>query len=828
MSKEPTDAPIRFGRFELQPEDRRLVVDGRDVGLGPRAFDVLTILAGQPGELVSKEELLQRVWPNLVVEENNLPVQVSALRKILGAEAIATVQGRGYRFTGNVAIPAAAHRNNLPQPLTSFVGHDGTLVEYAKLLDQTRLLTLTGIGGSGKTRMAIRLAERVADTFPDGVAYVDLAPIADPERVPVAVAATMGVREEPTKPIEETLARELAGQRVLLVLDNCEHLLESVATLLEPLLQSAPGVRALVTSREGLGIAGERTAPVRSLSIPPRDSIDPDRIPDYESVRLFVDRARQVAPEFELGAANAGVVAEICRRLDGIPLAIELAAAWVRMLSIEQIRARLDDRFRLLTGSTRAVPRHQTLLATLHWSYDHLTSDEQRMFRRLAVFAGGWSLAAAVAVAGDGDELRCVEHMSRLIDKSLVLVDRTAADGPRYSMLETVREYAYDRLLESGERDATRERHLACFLAVAQDALPRFFTPDVREALETIDREFANVLGAHRWCDHALNGAVDGLELAAALRVYWFNRGLFALGQTVYEEALARPGAQARTMARARALFALGQHNFFRGDVEAVVAPVEQALAIAREHGDNDWVCRCLYRLATALCWLGERARALACADEELVVARATGDERQICLAFSAKGQIFRACGDPSSAMQAYSQAIDRLTRDPWNANANLRELALVLVERGELQRAAALLAQVVRDGMDIGSAYGHPADSWVAARLAAALGEWERAARLQGSSDAAVHKMGATFNGRDDAISAALRERPRAMLGAQTYTAAYRAGRALPVETAVAELLEWLGNVHAQDAPLDDSVACGEAPSRRRKPSARRRSVSR
>jgi predicted ATPase/DNA-binding winged helix-turn-helix (wHTH) protein len=413
----------RFGRFELRPNERLLLTDGRPVELGHRAFEVLLTLVERAGQLVTKDELLDLVWPGLVVEENNLQVQVSALRKILGATTIATAPGRGYRFTAELvpdkelSSPPVAQRHNLPQQLTRFIGHEEDIEEYAALLDHTRLLTLTGIGGCGKSRFAIQLAERVLPAFPDGVWYVDLAPLLDAERVVLTVATVLGVREEKERPIVATLCERLAGQHTLLVLDNCEHLVAACGALVQRVILSCPGVRVMAASREGFGIPGERTVTVRSLSFPPPGSKHELRaLEACEAVRLFVDRAQLSVPRFVLGPESANVVGEICRRLDGIPLAIELAAARVKVLSVEEIRARLDDRFRLLTGGSKAaLGRQQTLLATIQWSYDHLAPDQQQLLRRLSVFVGGWTLEGAVRVVGaQWDDYAVLDVLGRL------------------------------------------------------------------------------------------------------------------------------------------------------------------------------------------------------------------------------------------------------------------------------------------------------------------------------------------------------------------------------------------------------------------------------
>jgi len=789
----------RFASFELQPDRRALLSNGCALALGPRAFDVLLVLVERAGQLVSKSELLDLVWPGVVVEENNLQVQVSALRKILGPQAIATIPGRGYRFAlgleDRAGSPSAgAPRHNLPQPLTSFVGHEDDLVRCAQLLEQTRLLTLTGIGGCGKTRLAIRLCEMVLPSFPDGVCFVDLASVAEPERVALALATVLQLREEADKPIEQTLARHLAGRQLLLLLDNCEHLIGPCAELVELLLKAAPGPRVLSTSRESLGVAGEVSVSVRSLASPPVGAeADLQTAAQSEAVRLFVDRARQVAPEFALDATNAPAVVEICRRLDGIPLALELAAARLRLLSPEQIRARLHDRFRLLTRSSRAMSRHQTLLATLQWSYEQLLPDEQQWLRRLSVFAGGWTLDAAASLAEDCDELAALEPLERLVDKSLVLVDHAGHDEPRYTMLETVRQYAQERLTPS-EAAGLRERHFAHFLDVARNASANLHTRNLKRSLDKIDVELPNLMAAHEWCASAANGANQGLELSILLRLYWINRGLFALGQQVYDEALGRNGIEPRSILRAGTLYSNGRHNFFRGRLHEVLPLTEEALSIAREHGDEELTLFCLESLVLALVFLGDPARAGECAREQLAIATNNGVPRLIGFALTSMGEVLRAQGDLDAAASAYEQALTLFgDEDPVNRSFALRDIARVAIAQGKLNRARQALAASIRIGMEVGAQYAGQRDLEAASLLAAVSEDWKRAARLQGAANSAADAMGGVRNAQDDRTVAALRERPREILGPDAHAREYEAGFRLGIEDALTEVLEWV-----------------------------------
>ncbi len=685
--------------------------------------------------------------------------------------------------------------NSLPQQLTSFIGRENDLAEYAQLLGQTRLLTLTGIGGCGKTRLAIKLSEAMLPAFADGVCYVDLAPIGEPERVALCVATAFGMREESDRPIEDTLIRHLADRHLLLVLDNCEHLLAACAALAERLLLATAKLEVLATSREGFGIAGERVVPVRSLSLPSRVTEDVQALLASESVRLFVGRAKEVAPEFALSPGNADAIVEICRRLDGIPLALELAAARAKLLSIEQIRAKLNDRFRLLTGSSRAMSRHQTLLATLQWSYEHVTPDEQRWLRRLSVFVGGWTLEAAAAIVSDEqDEVAALERLGRLVDQSLVLVDRADADEPRYRMLETVRQYAQDRLSESGETVAVRERHLAYFVAFAKHAHPQFFTREANRWYRRFDRELSNLLAAHAWCDRASGGATLGLELAANLRVYWVDRGLFVLGQQVFEEALARAGAERASRSAVGRCSAIGQHQNFHGRFADAIAPLEEALAIAREQGDDIYAANCLDKIAYARAYLGDVAGALAYVDEELDLRRRMGATQEAATALITKAAICRMGADFDAAASCLEEALSLSDGEDLEALHVIRsDLARVAIARGRLDQARRSLVEAIRILGEVGSRFRTMVALDVAALLAAACGDWHRAARLQCTFDTTLDQMGGVQNPYDDRVLAELRRKPKAMLDAESYAAAYEAGRSLSLEQALAETLEWL-----------------------------------
>ncbi len=426
---------------------------------------------------------MDAAWPGVVVEESNLAVQISAIRRVLsqvpgGEHWIETLARRGYRFVGPVTElpddrqdPSSSKRSNLPEPLTSFIGRERELVEIKRLLPGKRLLTLVGVGGIGKTRLALQAAAEVMDAYRDGVWLVELGSISNPLLVPTSVAQVLVVQERTGTPLIDTLCAHLKARQLLLILDNCEHLVDACARLADAVLRSAADTTIIATSREPLHIAGEQTYPLQTLSLP-EPSASAQAVGRSEAVQLFVERARRQWPAFQLTTARAPVVGELCIHLDGIPLALELAAARVRSLSIEQIHARLHDRFKLLTSGTRtALPRQQTLRATLDWSYDLLTDEEKLLLQRLSVFAGGWTLEAAEQVCvGEGmADCDVLDLLTSLSDKSLVMAEQKD-DHSRYRLLETTREYARAKLVEGGCGEAVRRRHRDYFLVLAEEA----------------------------------------------------------------------------------------------------------------------------------------------------------------------------------------------------------------------------------------------------------------------------------------------------------------------------------------------------------------------
>ena len=510
------ESALCFGRFRLDLARRQLLLDERPLQLGDRALQVLCVLAGAKGALVSKDELMARVWAGQVVEENNLQVQISTLRKALDPEGtgeswIVTVPGRGYRLLGDgnagshadrpPAEPAPAYHNNLPQLANALIGRERDVAEIEALLSRYRLVTLVGSRGVGKTSLSLQVGADLLARFPDGAWFVELAPLDRAELVGEAVAAVFGLPVQGERPATDAIATFLRSRRVLLILDNCEHVIAAAAKLADALLKTCPGVFLLATSREALSVAGEHAYPVPLLDVPPRSmSLTAAQAMEHSAVQLFVERAASALGRFSLTDETAPIVAEICRRLDGIPLAIELAAPRLKVLKPEALLARLDDQLHLLTaGSRTAVPRQQTLRAAIEWSYALLSEAEQAMLRRLGVFAGSFTLEAVAAVAAGApvEESDVFDVLAGLVDKSLV-VSLAGAGENRYRLLESTRAFALEKLAAS--RYAELARRLCEHMTIVFERADRTWPTTPRaDWLAAYEPDLDNLRAALGW-----------------------------------------------------------------------------------------------------------------------------------------------------------------------------------------------------------------------------------------------------------------------------------------------------------------------------------------
>jgi len=686
--------------------------------------------------------------------------------------------------------------NNLPQRVTSFVGRERGQAEVRKLLEKAPLLTLLGMGGLGKTRLSLQVAADVLDRFPDGVWFVELAPVADARLVPQAVASVLGVMEEAGRPVIEALVKFVRDRELLVILDNCEHLVHACADLAKQLLEAGTRLKLLASSREHLHVPGEITYPVPALAVPDvRTPFTADVLLQFEAVRLFVDRAQAVQPGFAVTAQNANALIDICRRLDGIPLALELAAARVRSLPVEAIAERLHDRFKLLTrGSRTGLPRQQTLRALIDWSYDLLDASEKSVFARLAAFSGGFTLDAAEAVAAGGgiaaDDV--LDLVTALIDKSLVEVD---AEATRYRMLETVRQYAQEELAASDEADAVRTRHLDFFLGFATEMHPQLWGKEQAAGLARVDLERENLLAAHGWCDRAPDGAAKGLRLVDALQLYWLPRGLIELGYRVTIEAAARPAAQSRDDLRAGALYAASQLAYFMGDFDRSKQHGLEALAIAEEVANPGRAAAARQIVGHACQALGELAAAREHFEASVALARAMGRKDKLSFALNSLAGLYSGTNDFEAAepLCAEALALARELDDRESVALGLAHLGSILLERADAGSARKLLDEGISVAREIGSMRSGEYALEVVRGFAMRLEQWADAARMSGAIARVMEEMGLRHSAAEDASVAEQIAKARAALGEATFAAAGAGGRALSYAEALDEAQAWL-----------------------------------
>ena len=723
--------------------------------------------------------------------------------------------------------------NNLPAQVSSFIGREAELAAVRALVGGSRLVTLTGAGGAGKTRLGLQVAAGLLDEAGDGVWFADLAPLGDPDLVAVTVADVLGVRQEPGRPVLGTLVEVVGGRSLLVLLDNCEHVIGACAKVADALLRGCPNLALLATSREPLGIDGERVYRVPPMGTP-ADGDDAGAIRASEAVRLLEDRAAAQGVPLAWDEPAAGVAGRICRRLDGIPLAIELAAARLRGMPADELEARLDERFAILTGGSRAaLPRQQTLRAMVGWSWELLTGAERAVLAALSVFAGGFGLAAAEAVAAGPDVPpgEVARLLGALVDKSLVQFDHAGAGPGRYRLLETVRQYAAGRLDAQGPEAVTHARtaHRDYCLALAEAAAPQLIGPDQAAWLDRLDAELGNLRAA---IAVSLTQAdpEPGLRLAVSLRVYWRVRGHAAEGADVLRALLDTPAAQEATLLRARALAAAARLLETTGSYATTEDYCEEALAIARAAGDDFLVADLLHERASVLLRQGQPG-ALPLIEQALGLTRRLQETHLTARLLSARSYATYAAGDPAAAARDTAEAL-RLSRqagDRLQVGSTLGNLGYYELSAGDLDAARRHLAESVdifralnhRDGIvyqtfNLGLAEylgGSPAAAEalftesldlarrmgmrsaiayallglaLAGRGGAGPG-W--AARLHGAADQALADLGRAVEPLEGRLADLDRQRLRAAMGAAAFEAEYAAGRTLDLAQVVAAL---------------------------------------
>jgi predicted ATPase/class 3 adenylate cyclase len=966
---------------EVRPAERQLLLDGTPAHVGGRAFDVLLALIERRDRVVTKDELFALVWPGLVVEENNLQVHISALRKLLGVQAIVTVPGRGYRFAlplrdeGGPATPAALpagavtylftdiegssrlweeqpqamaaamvrhdalcrrlvaehrghlvkqtgdgvhavfeqaadavgaalalqlalqdaaldallrirvglHRgadelrggdyygpgvnraarvmgcahggqvlltqavadvvqgqlppqvslrdlgnvrlrdlsgperlhqvvharlradfpalrsleatpNNLPQQLNSFIGREGEMAEVAELLAQHRLVTLLAMGGIGKSRLAVQLGAQLLDRYPDGVWLVELAALTDPQSVPQALATVLGLRDEPGTSLIDTLVNHLRERELLILLDNCEHLIDACAQLAKSLLQRTTRMRILATTRDPLAIAGEMSLPLQPLSVPLIGEATVDALLQHEAVRLFVERARAAQAGFALDARNAPAVAQICARLDGIPLALELAAARVRVMTPEAIASRLDQRFKLLVAGDRTVlPRQKTLHALIDWSYGMLASNEARLFERLSVFASSWDLEAAEQVCsfGEIEALDVLELLNGLVQKSLVLID---VQSGRYRMLETVREFGRERLQRQEQAQEARLQHLRWYVALAEQAFAQLTGTDAPRWLQRLDVEHENITAALQWASPEAAHVVDAERLLFRMRIYWVTRGLLGVGVRHAEGLLTNPALPAHPEPHCRALSGAGQLLFFAGQHRLARQRLGDALDVARTHHLALRYRQLLQPLSMACLGEGDLAAARPYIDEGLALAEAADDRRELAGAVNIKAMLLRMEGHLQEARVQCERVLDLLDDADLETVAIGRlNLAMVFIGLEQVPDADVLLQQVMQTQRQLGSMTLAKSVFEVCCGRAAHLGDDAFACVLFGAASGLGEATGLSRDPADDAFVRPHIERVRARVGAERAYSLAESGRQLEVTALLEQVAAWL-----------------------------------
>ena len=729
------------------------------------------------------------------------------------------------------------YRHNLPTQLTSFVGREEESAELAKLLAGSRMVTLAGVGGAGKTRLAIQTAAELVPEYPDGVWLVELAPLTDTDRIYDNVLSALRIEAKAAEDPADTLHRFLVDKELLLILDNCEHLVTAAARLAETALAAGSGITILATSREMLGVPGEYTLPVPSLAAP--DSLESElraALLRYPAVRLFSERGELAKRGWRLTSENAAAVVQICQRLDGMPLAIELAAARLRMMPAEQIASRLDDRFRLLTGGSRtALPRQQTLEAAIDWSHELLSDEEKTLFARLAVFMGGFTLDAAEAVCGvdplDGYEV--LEHLGHLVDKSLVQVDDTEEGGVRYRMLETLRQYARQRLAESGEVEQMRRAHAEHFVGLAEEAAPHLRGEDEAYWLGRLEAELDNLRQGIGWSLEA-GEASTAQRIVGALHRFFIQRYRFVEGLAWAERAVA--ASDRDTAERAKSLVTAGTLAQIAGDWTRTHL-LDEAIRIAEKQGLDEVLGTALNNRANAASAAGELGQAEELLRRSLDLALDMGgDPPGISIGMANLAEIIRAQGRDAEAIVLNTEAVEKASRSgsPWLLQTARGDLVLAYRSAGDLEAADAVLETMLRHIEETGS---DPTPGWSHALKAMLLmdrGRWQEAsvsletamttlmglpdasgfieplvinlwfgarllnelapsglsARLLGAGDGAFYAAGMRI--RDFAQDMeATRADTRALLGADLYDAEYKEGQKMDPKDANDLLLE-------------------------------------
>ena len=819
----PEEAVVRarMGLHTGEPIGARSRYFGMDVHRAARIA-----AAGHGGQILLSQTTRDLVGSDLPPGSSLADLGQHWLKDLADAEHLYQLSAEGLPRAFPPLRSLTTLPNNLPRHLSTFVGRTSDLAEVRQLITQAPLVTLTGPGGVGKTRLALQLAAEMLDTFVDGAWLVELESLTEGSLVPQEVAIALGVAKESDADAKQALMGHIRGREMLLVLDTCEHLLDDCARLANSLLRACPGLRILATSREPLGVTGERLYPVRSLSLPTNKHIQAAHLADeYEAIGLFRERARAADPAFEINTDNAAAVVEICGRLDGIPLAIELAAARIRALTSQQIAERLDDRFRLLTGGSRTVmPRHQTLRAAIDWSFDLLPDDERVVMSRLSVFAGAFTLEAAEAVcsAGEIERYAVLDHVTRLVEKSLVF-----RQTDMFRILETVRGFARERSLEAGESEGAYARHRDWYLGVVREAAPAFFRgPESAPWLDRLEAEHDNLRAALAWSIDEPGGSQVALELVAGLWRFWEIRGYLAEGRQWLDRALAL--TKEASVLRADALTGAGILAAAQGDHAAAVRYHEESLRIHEELENEASIRYALNNLANATLHYGDHDRARKLYEQ---VVQLSGDRDPQGLPFSLVNlaDVADRQGDYEAAKGYYEQALSAIGSegDAWATAYALGSYGQSAARHGDFdmaheryQEALAIYratgdergeARVMTSLAELASAQGDDESArglfYDALRIRCRLGDSQgicaslermsgsamrddamRAARILAAASAMRERTGARLSLKDQAQLDQQLATLQASLGDERFQRAWRDGRLLTLDDALGD----------------------------------------
>jgi predicted ATPase/class 3 adenylate cyclase len=672
-------------------------IEGPYVGYATLAMTQRIMSAAHGGQILLSQITRELVWEQLPSDIALLDMGEHRLKDLLYPIHLYQITAADLPANFPPLKTLNSFPQNLPVQLTSFVGRERELAESKQLLSNTRLLTLIGPGGTGKTRLSLRVAEELLQSFRDGIWLAEFAPLTDPAFIPQTIAAIFGLRELPNMPLQGVITDYLRAKELLLILDNCEHLVDACAQLSEYLLRNCPRVKIIASSREALGISGETVYRVPSLSLPDPAQATLETLIEAESVRLFVERGTAANSKFRLTEQNASSIVQICHRLDGIPLALELAAARLAIFSPEEIATRLGDRFKLLTGGSRtALPRQQTLRALIDWSYDLLSMEEQALFRQLSVFAGGWTYESAEAVCFDWDVLNL---LTQLVNKSLVIVNEQEP-STHYRLLETIRQYARDKLLEAGESVQVRDRHLGFFLKFAEEAESYMNGPQELEWRELLEAEYDNLRTAVEWALE--NHIPKALRLGGALHIFWERHGHEVEGRRLITEALARVRAlpsvegeatREQVSIQVKGLNALGLLCFGQGDNFSSLTAFEESAILSRQIGEKRALVQALSYTGMASAFLGTREAAYTAANEAVTLAREVGDKVLLGSALVNLAAVMAVAFQDLDTMRANGDEGIRLLRESgshWSLAMAVFGFGLFMATQGNYAEARA------------------------------------------------------------------------------------------------------------------------------------------